>query len=304
MLEDITKNSGYDPSSIAIVVSTYYPKWYRGKLRSIKHTDKVRGDIGLEFINKAKESGYKVVVADADSRRTFQQVLSKIKDIKLLKRRSVDPTKSKQKAIRFASKIPGVKIIVMTEPEKLSLVEKCMPLIVNPILENKVDIVIPKRDEELFEKTYPKYQYDSEVEANTFYNEALKANGLLDYEQNLDIFFGPRVFRNERKILSLFTRGYHFNLKKSILLHYFNPGAYSETLFFPIVLALKRKIRVSSVTVPFFYPVNQKENEEKLARDFFIGKRKAQRINILIELIHFLSYLEKNPASRLKLSIK
>lgn len=301
MTEPFVIENKLNPSSIAILLFTYYPKWYRGKLRSVKHSDKIRGDIALETVNKAKELGYKVFVADANSRHTFRRILSGIEGIKLIKRRSPAFSSNKQRIIKSISKTLGIEIIVMTEPEKLSLVEECIPAITNPIFENKADIVIPKRDDELFKKTYPAYQYDSEVEANMFYNETLKANGLLSYEEELDTFFGPRAFRNERKILSLFTRGYKFNLKKSILSHYFNPGAYSETLFFPVVLALKRKIKVISVTIPFSYPKTQKENEEKLAKDFFIGKRKAQKINILIELIHFLSYLDKNPASRLKL---
>lgn len=58
---------------------------------------------------------------------------------------------------------------------------------------------------------------------------------------------------------------------------------------------------VKSVEVPFSYPVLQKENETNGDRELFLEKRKAQKLALLVELMHFISYLEKNPNSGVKL---
>lgn len=286
--------SDFDSSLVVVVLATFYPKWYRGKLRSIKHTDKIRGDLALELIQTAKNLGYQVVVSDASS-RTFRSSLSAIDGIKIIKRRSKGQSEGRRKAIEVVSKMP-VKVIILTEPEKLSFVKNCIPLIVKPILDSNADIVVPKREEKLFKQTYPYYQYESETEANSLYNENLRSYKILDTkDEDLDFFFGPRAFKNDKKIISLFMKKFtiavdNFSLPKD----YFDPEEYSNVLFFSIVSALKKKLKVKGVEVPFTYPTIQKENEENL-REIFIEKRKSQRLGPLIELMHFLFYIEKNP---------
>lgn len=75
---------------------------------------------------------------------------------------------------------------------------------------------------------------------------------------------------------------------------------YSETLFFPIITAIQKKILVKSIEVPFSYPYMQKINEEKASRELFVHKRKVQKMILIIELLHFVSFLEQNQGSRVK----
>ncbi|HSA84089.1 MAG TPA: hypothetical protein VLF20_04350, partial [Patescibacteria group bacterium] len=70
---------------------------------------------------------------------------------------------------------------------------------------------------------------------------------------------------------------------------------------FPLVNAFKKKLRVAIVEVPFSYPRLQKENEEVGQRELFIAKRNLQRVSILIDLMHFLSFLKKNKNSRVRI---
>ena len=65
----------FNPTDVGLAIITYYPKWYRGKLRSIKHTDKVRGDLALEFFTKATKLGYKVVPKFVAKRYTLDFAL-------------------------------------------------------------------------------------------------------------------------------------------------------------------------------------------------------------------------------------
>ncbi len=296
------KTDSIDPSFVAFAIITSYPRWYKGKRRSTKHIDKIRGDLALEFLKIASNKGFQVVVVDGKSTKTFYKELAKIPKILVKRRFGTKRSPGRRKAIKIASNLDGVKVICMSEPEKLSLLNDCMPLIVLPLLNDKADVVVPKRDEKLFKETYPHYMYESEKEGNSFYNEVLRTNGLLSPgEEDLDMFFGPRAFRHISSVRPLFMKRYIVNASNlSFTEEYFDTEEFSNTLYFPITLAIKKKLRVQSVTVPFEYHKNQKENEEKGARELFLEKRKTQRLELLVELLHFVSFLNQNKYSRVK----
>ena len=291
-----------NPQAIAIVATTSYPKWYRGKLRSIKDIDKIRGDLAIEFAIKSIKNGYQLVVADWHSPKTFRKELSSISNVILIRRRSPKRSPSKRQALLRATKLSDIKVIILTEPEKVSLVQECIPLIAKPILNGEADIVVPKRNDTLFKETYPAYQYESEVEGNRTYNEELKSHKLIDISENdFDMFFGPRAFSNDRKIVTLFMKRYRFSIAHaSFPSWYFDAEELSNTNFFPIVSALRKGLNVKSIEVPFKYPKIQKENEEKGQKELFLEKRRAQRIGLIVELLHFVAYLEKYRGVRVK----
>ena len=291
----------FDPSSVAIACITLYPKWYQGKLKSISHTDKIRGDLALEFVRMAKEMGYQVVIVNGKSEEAFSKELSKIRGIHILKRYDSSASSDRRKVVEIASGLSQIKVIILCEPEKTSFLSGCIDKILKPLLENKADIVVPKRQTALFKLSYPKYMFESEREGNVFYNEALKANGLLiTNSEDFDMFFGPRAFVNKQEVVKLFMRKYEIGHASFSFAGYSNTERFSNSLFFPIVSALKESLKVQSVTVPFVYPKIQKENEEKGARELFLEKRRSQRLGLLVELLHFISYLEKNKGSGLK----
>lgn len=283
--------SNFNPNQIAITSTTFYPNWYRGKLKSIKHTDKIRGDLALEFINQATKTGYKVVIVDGKSSKSFKKNAASNPNIIFKNRRSPKRSPAKRQSFKIASQIPDVKVIITTEPEKIDIINS-IGKIAAPILKNIAQIVIPKREESSFQSSYPKYQYESEIEGNKLYNEYLRANDLLkDSDVDLDMFFGPRAFVNDRKILSLFMRKFKIKVKKfEVESDLFDPEELSNAGFFPIVTALKKKLKVESVEIPFTYPKLQKENEEIGSRELFLEKRRNQRLGLLLELIHFLSF--------------
>lgn len=293
-MSDKTTKLVFNPQEIAIATNTYYPKWYKGKLRSIKHIDKIRGDLAIDLFKEAKNRGYQVIVVDGKSSKTFQREIKNIENIIFVRRQSPNRSPAKRQAIKIAAKQDGVKVIVLTEAEKVSLVTDCIPILVKPILEGKVNIVVPKRENKLFASTYPSYMYESEIEGNKMYNEILRVHGLLNNsDEDLDMFFGPRVFRNDKKIISIFMRKYSLSsMQSSFTKDFFDVEDYSNTLYFPIVLGLKKHFQIKSVTVPFTYPKVQKENEEKELA-LFLEKRKNQRLSILVELLHFANYLQK-----------
>lgn len=277
---------------VAFALITFYPKWYKGKLRSISHTDKIRGDLTLEFIKKASGLEYQLVVVDGKSSRSFRLELKNFPDIKLVKRRGYKRSPAKRQAFKAASKLPGIKVIIATEAEKVSLID-FTELITRPILNNEADILVPERHEELFKKTYPDYMYGSETEGIKLYSEQLKLHNLLPPDSNnIDLFFGPRVFANTPKILVLFTKKYLSKIENSDSEGSLDPEELSNSLYFPIVIALKKGFRIRGVKIPFSYPKLQKDNEMIGAREYFEQKRKSQKKGILLELMHLLNYLK------------
>lgn len=292
-----------DPKTIAFAVITHYPKWYKGALRSIKHTEKIRGDLAIEFAQKATKAGYQLIVVDGDSTKTFREEIGTYLPISMVKRRVKKRAPSKRQALKVCSKLPGVKVIIMTEPEKISLITDGLPYIVQPILEEKADLVIPKREDHSFKTSYPSYMYDSEVEGNNLYNEHLRLHGLLPkHLESMDSFFGPRVIKNDPKVVRLFMQQYKLHIgNHAISEHLFSLEEYSNVQFFPIVQALRKKMRVVSIEIPFLYPALQKENETIGERDLFIQKRKNQRLTVLLDLMHFLTYFEQRKYSRLRM---
>lgn len=281
-----------DAQTIALTCITQYPRWYSGKLQSIKHTDKIRGDLALESIEYAAKSGYAVVIVDGGSPKTFRKKVKQIEQVVLIVRKSAKRAPARRLAFLRAAKIPGVLVIVNTEAEKVGFIKESIEHVVQPVLDNTADIVIPKRKQKLFQQSYPTYQYASEVEGNALYNAQLHLHGLLKpTDEDLDIFFGPKVFRNDRKIISLFLKRFTHGLESIEGLH-FDPEELSNTTLFPIVLALQKKLRVISIEVSFRYPAMQKENEEVGALEYFAEKRRWQRMGLLLELMQFLHMIK------------
>lgn len=282
-----------DPSKVAIIGITYEPKWYKGPLKSIKHTEKIRGDLILYSVRYATGVGYKVVLVDGGSSKTFVSELKKNKGLKLLQSKLHRRSPNRRKALFEASKIPDVEAIAMTEIEKVSFITDCLTDSVRPVLNGEAAIVVPKREISLFKKSYPDYMFESEVEGNLLYNEALKSYGLIPAQhEGYDEFFGARVFKNDRIMLKKIFSKYKAHPFDAILVSkLFNLEEYSDGQFFPIVKALFDGYKVTSVTVPFSYPEKQKENEEKGEREHFILKRRFQKLTIVVELMHFLGYL-------------
>ncbi len=295
-------HASFVAAEVALCLIVYYPKWYRGKIQSIKHTDKVRGDLALDSIGEAVKIGLQIVVIDGKSSLSFRRELLQFDTLHVIKRKSVKRSPSKRLAIKKASKLPQVKAIILSEPEKISLISKCLWEIVEPIIKGEADIVIPKRSDQLFKSSYPYYMYESEVEGNKIYNEALRTHGLLDPStEDLDMFFGPRVIRNDKKIIALFMRRYSMRIGRYMITsELFDPEEYSNAQFFPVIEALKKKYRVESIETSFTYPTIQKENEEVGAREVFLEKRRLQRLSLLVDLIHFLSYLDRKRTSNVK----
>lgn len=290
-------------SSVAIVSIMSYPFWYKGKLRSIKHTDKIRGDLALDFVKKSLSLGCVTVVAEGQSSKTFKKELRGVNGAHVISKNTLKRSPKRRAGIHFAAQIKGIKAIILTEPEKISLLSDCLELLTKPLLKDEADIVVPRRKADLFKSTYPQYMFESEIEGNKIYNEALRTQGLLPTKSpDLDMFFGPRAFGNRDEIVAFFLKKFTIKQNRMHTLNsLFDVEEYGNAGFFPVILALKKRMRVMDIEVPFSYPKIQKENEEIGSREEFVAKRQLQRTSILVDLMHLIGYLDRKRDAGLKL---
>ena len=166
-------------------------------------------------------------------------------------------------------------------------------------LNNEADIVVPRRTDVSF-KTYPDYQVRSEQKANRLWNDILRARGLLAKDsEDLDVWFGPKFFRNNPELVKLFLNKYEFIKGKTKLHKIVRPELWPNAIFLPVVAALHRGFRVKSVDVPYVHPSQQTAIEVDSPE--FVRRRDVQRKNIIISTIHFIRLLEADPRKKSRL---
>lgn len=287
-----------EPRSIAIATTTFYPKWYPGEVGDHYVVDKVRGDLALHLVREAQDKGYFVAVIDGGSSLAFKSEMEKT-GVAVQPEVGRGMSASRRQVFIEASNSKGVKVICWTEPEKVSIVRDCLPNAVLPILNGETDIVVPARDKVSFQ-SYPDYQAEEEKRANREWNAILKARGFLPEDSpDLDVWFGPKFFRNDPEIIELFLNKYEFRKRELKLDKIVDPELWPNATFLPIVAALHRGLRVKSIPVPYTHPKEQTEIE--INNPLFVRKRDLQRKDIIVSTIHFIKMLEINPRGRMEL---
>lgn len=284
-----------DPHSIAVVTGTYYPTWGTEKETGV---DTVRGRLALEMIAKAKEKGFQIIVGDVGSSGEFLETLRKEGVVSNTKK-GQGMSAARQQTFGEAGELEGVQAIAWTEAEKVSLAEDCVTEGIRPIMDGRADIVIPKRGEDAW-ATYPPFQREIEQRSNRQWNDILRANGILPKDaEDLDMWFGPKFFKNDPDLLKIFMEKYSFEKRGDLALDKLvKPEMYTNALFFPIIQALADGYRVISVPVPYRNPATQTNMEKDNPE--FRRKRDVQRKDILTNTIHFIRMLEGSLKGRLR----
>lgn len=297
----LVKESEVDPGKVAVVTATLYPSWYQGHPHEPLTADKLRGDLALQTLAAAKATGFRIALVDGGSSQLFHQALEGL-GINFEKEESslgLGQGSSRRQALEIARAIPGVEVLCQTEPEKVHFVANSLISLSAPILREEADIVVPQRDQESF-ATYPKYQARTEIRANRLYNKILRKYGLLlDNSPDIDFWFGVRLLANKPEIVDEFERVFlltYYDPEDTIdhLLSSVRPDAYSNPLFFPVLTALEKGIRIKSVPIHYEHPENQTRFEE--GNDEFDRKRDFQRRIIIRELIYLLRILMNRPS--------
>lgn len=286
--EKQTPKETVDPKSVAIATITFYPDW-EGSTRP-ETSNEIRGNEALRTIGKATNKGYFITIVDGGSSEIW---LNKAKSLgaNVFRQQDLTASGARRQALKEASSSSGVKIVCWTEPEKVSLITSAFFEALLPIVKMETDIVVPKRDEEAL-KTYPGYQIAIENRANKLWNNILRKHNLLSYNtEDLDVWFGPKFFRNDPKILSLFLARYEIEKPKTEYHKDIDPESWANTVIIPVVAALQGGFRVKSVTVPYTHPKEQTKLEER-EEATFRKKRLLQFKSIISSTIIYIKSIE------------
>lgn len=277
-----------NPSSIVIVTTTLYPKWYKGEVLDRNHVGKIRGDLALEMIKETVKKGYRLIIVDGGSSEEFRLQVKKL-NIRLQPQSEPGKSAARRQAIKEASRLGGVKVICWVEPEKASIIGDFLVGSVLPILHNEADLVILSRKDESF-ATYPDFQTHLERKANRLFNNILREKGLLSVKgDDLDVWFGPKFFKNKKELVCLFLEKY--KNKRQKVDNDFDPELWFNTLVLPVICALYKGFRVKPVYVSYVHPKKQTRLES--GNKEFILKRKLQFRNLINNTEDFIRDLER-----------
>ncbi|MDO8638417.1 MAG: hypothetical protein Q7R43_02490 [Candidatus Daviesbacteria bacterium] len=283
-----------NPKSVVIITTTFYPKWYPGN-EGVRDADKIRGDLALKMIREANTRGFQVVVVDGAENQRFKDELLGF-NINVFPEVEKGMSGSRQQGFKEASALEDGKVLCWVEPEKVSVVRDCLPQAVIPILKGDADVVVPQRNKQLFEETYPDYQVLFEKRSNQIWNAMLKKYGLRNEEDpELDVWFGPKFFRNDPDLVKLFTDKYSFTGDPKLQFHKIvRPELWSNATFLPVISALRKHLKVVGVEVSYRHPAEQtafEQDSHEMRR-----KREFQQKNIILVSEFFIRKLLNLPS--------
>lgn len=281
---------------VGIVTTTQYPGWSRDG-DPMGNVDKVRGDLALQMLEVSQERGAKllVVTSELDSSEFRNELVRR----GIPTRERTIPTLSGQRRdVVRAIRGEDVDVILLNDPEKIAVVRRGLESCVAPIMGGEADIVIPKRDEALFEDTYPAPQVKYERKQNRIINNALRKAGLLKPEdEDLDWLIGVRFMRNTPEVTDLFLDEYRYQehiASRSELARLLNPEMWPNGQYIPVIAALAHRLRVKSVTIPYVHPESQTEFENRNEGEF-TEKRRIQTKNIVVGCVQAIHYFTGKP---------
>jgi hypothetical protein len=230
------------------------------------------------------------VVVDGGSSSEFLDRLREI-GVEPIEQKEGGMSASRRQVFNEASSLEGAEVICWTEPEKVDIINHLQQA-ATPVLEGEADIVVPARTEAGFD-SLPPAQAKSEKKYNRLYNKVLRSTGLLEKsEPDLDSYFGPRIFKNDPQILNIFTRKYKLK-EASRLEGIVKTESYSNTTFFPLMIALEKGLKVKSVPIEYRHP--EEQTEQETGDVSFDDKRKNQGHDIVRGAIQMARYLIDNP---------
>ena len=217
-----------------------------------------RFQLAARTVKEAKKEGYEIVIVDESLlsvKRKFRE-LGAI--VKAASKSGMGMTR--RQAIREGAKLagPGGTVIWM-EPEKYPLIP-FLTEIIEPISVGEADLVVAGRKSL---DSLPGIQQQTEWVGNQFF-KFLTGN-------EWDIFFGPRAFLSELSPFFLEYKGEY--------------GDKWESIFIPILRAMKKGVRVREVRVDYIHPRKQTLHEKK--NPFFDKKRVYQLYKIVCSFVEF-----------------
>lgn len=279
-------------SQIAIATMTFYPKF--GQEGEDAKLDNMRGRHALDMVRASVAQGHPIIVAEGGSSEAFKKQLSEIQGVDV-----IDPTKededtrmggSRRAGYKYASRKEGVKAIAWVEPEKEPLINASFVEAAELVVKGEADIVVPHRTDRRttgFGSLPPAQRHYEEDYFIPMFRRIVQKFGNVRKVPDLDIPFGPKIFKNDPEILDYFLAKYAFK-KKTKHDEVVDPEKWSNTLTLPIAAALMDGKNVVSVDVDYTHPQDMTEFET--GNKEFDKKRPDQLRDQMRALVEFCNY--------------
>jgi hypothetical protein len=230
---------------IVLITTTFY-----------KSEEDIRAQLALKTAMEAQKNNYPLIVVDGGSVKKIVDVLFNF-GATVFNQSKDGMGVSRRQAMTEAVKLYGEDAIyVWLEPEKYSLINY-IDLLVKPIIEGLADIVIPKR---ITFDDYPPEQTYAELIGNKAF-EYITGH-------TLDIWYGPKVMNYKSLQEFLAYKGEYGDMWESIVI--------------PVIRAIHKGLRVTSVLVRYTHPPIQTKTESGDIR--FLLKRIDQLKNIILAM--------------------
>lgn len=312
----------FAPEKVCFVTAVDYPGWLPGGETS---ESVVRGSLALNTVRNFLELGTNVVLVH--SGRTSGAFLESVRlygletlpheakdkkgELALVKQKSRGLSGARREGVLEAVNIPGVEVVIMTEPEKVSLSQRDnLWKLTEPILAGRAGLTIPDRGlrinlrnkdpeaagegEDL--RGYPPYQAYSEVRFNTLLqNNVLVPQGLRRPDEAILDLFSGTVFRKDLAYLFFIEWKVKeqqkdvFDSRKGVLPSV-EPSRYLSFLA-PVILALSLGKKVASVPISYTHPPEQTRFEQGSV--YYRKKRWEQLHGILPELAEVARFVRE-----------
>ena len=203
-----------------------------------KSADDLRLGLTLKTLDALREAKISAAVVDGSSNNEITERLKATGAIVIPELPNVTMGAGRRQALREAWATSTDHVVFWMEPEKYPMVPFIREICA-PIYKGEADIVVPRRADEL--SSYPKTQRLAEQCGNAIF-EAV--TGLA-----LDVWIGPRAI----------------NVKG--LTHFAKyDGTYGDkwqSIFMPLLTAVKDGLRLTEVVVDYVHPSEQTEAESK-----------------------------------------
>ncbi len=253
-------------SKIVIATTTFY-----------KNLEDVRAQLALQTIAEAKAHNYPIVVIDYSPTSVAQaltQAGAMVHTQESGTSMGAGRRQAIQEAVSLASKdrdkdswmlqLESEKVgfihshswVVWMEPEKVGFIP-CLDDMANLAQKKGAAMIIPRRNSM---DSYTEFQQYAEKMGNEAFH--------LLTGRNLDMWFGPRVFTVAVAKFFLDYQGEY--------------GDRWDSIFIPVVRAIKAGVQVEPHSVPFVYPPKQREAENQ---DFQMLEKRIIQLTSLIEAI-------------------
>jgi len=219
-----------------------------------KSLQDVRAQLAAATIQEAKKHGYPIVIVDESPDESTREHFRNLGAITFPAEKP-GMGHSRRQVIREASNLAGPDgIVAWVEPEKHAFIP-FLGMIAEVMESQSADFVSPRRKSL---ESYPLFQQHFEWLGNRAFQMLTG--------RDLDVWFGPRIFRPDIAPFFLAYQGEY--------------GDKWDSLFVPVLRIIKAEKKVIEVKVDYTYPSEQATEEEN---NFLFFMRRIEQLTSLVE---------------------